>query len=671
MMKRILISMLVLLGFAVDSWAQYVVVVSNPNAAGEVRVGKSLDLGAFAAGSNLIDDAESGGTVYFEFAPYSGYQFTGITYPEGLSSENVTNISGNLYSFTMPEDAVMLQFFINFEKIPEVVTGVNINEENFPDAKFRAWLLSQSYGKDAVITDAEMKGITKIMARGCGIKNLTGIQFFTELTELDVSNLEGTHPKEQWNSISTIDLSGNTKLRVLWADNNKIASINLSSCSDLRNLGINNNLLTALDVSQNAALTMLSCENNQLKAINVTNNQNIGVLSCKGNQLKALDLSKNLLLEQLYCENNQLAAIDVTNHSKLMLFNCNDNQLTTLDVTGCPELYQLYCYNNQISGQAMTTLVNSLRQSGGYTVVIDQDNESEQNEITKDQFAVAKAKGWSVEVKIGDDFFPFNRDEHDYVDLGLTSGTLWATCNVGAYRPQDIGLYFAWGDTTGYGTDVSDGYLFNWENYKWGEVISDNTYFTKYCSDSSRGKDGFTDDKVELDPEDDAASVNWGKQWRTPTYEQLTELKEECTWTPMTIGDINGYEVTGPNDNSIFLPETGWRIDELLNEGGAYWSRSTDPKNAGGAYYLGWDQWGSYMFGGRLDGQCIRPVFVNISGDANSDGEVNVADIVEIINYLDGSPSSRFNEKNADANGIDGVTIEDINAIVNIILGVE
>ena len=196
----------------------------------------------------------------------------------------------------------------------------------------------------------------------------------------------------------------------------------------------------------------------------------------------------------------------------------------------------------------------------------------------------------------------------EFVDLGLLSGTLWATCNVGASNPHDTGLFFAWGDTEGHGSDPSDGYLFSWENYKWAEVAGQDTWFTKYCTDSSRGKDGFTDGKDELDPEDDAAYVNWGSQWRMPSKQQLDELKEQCTWTQTTLQEVNGYEVTGPNGNTIFLPTTSWRIDDMLLDGGAYWSRTTNPEDDGGAYYLGWDDWGWYEYGGRLDGQCVRPV---------------------------------------------------------------
>ena len=216
---------------------------------------------------------------------------------------------------------------------------------------------------------------------------------------------------------------------------------------------------------------------------------------------------------------------------------------------------------------------------------------------------------------------PSQNTTHEAVDLGLTSGTLWATTNVGADNPQDIGLFFAWGDTEGHGSDPADGYMFSWENYKWGEVSGYDTFFTKYCSDSSRGKDGFTDGKFELDPEDDVAYVNWGNEWRMPSKQQLDELLNECTWTLATIGDMTGYEVEGPNGNSIFLPTTGWRIDDMLLEGGAYWSRSGTPDDVGGAFYLGWDEWGFYEFGGRCDGQCVRPVafrYIELADNENN-----------------------------------------------------
>ena len=136
-------------------------------------------------------------------------------------------------------------------------------------------------------------------------------------------------------------------------------------------------------------------------------------------------------------------------------------------------------------------------------------------------------------------------DGHEYVDLGLPSGTLWATCNVGADTPEGYGDYFAWGETA-----PKESYT--WQTYRWC-----NGYFntmTKYCTSSDYGS---IDDKTELDPEDDAAYVNWGSSWRIPTTEQQQELRNECTWTWTERNGVSGKLVTGPNGNTIFLPAAG------------------------------------------------------------------------------------------------------------------
>ena len=173
-------------------------------------------------------------------------------------------------------------------------------------------------------------------------------------------------------------------------------------------------------------------------------------------------------------------------------------------------------------------------------------------------------------------------DTHEYVDLGLPSGTLWATCNVGANSPEEYGDYFAWGET-------EPKNYFDWSTYKW--CNGSDTTLTKYCSISSSGYNGFVDNKTELDPEDDAAYVNWGGNWRMPTYDQFNELKSECTWTWTTQNGVNGRQVTGPNGNSLFLPaagygDDGWLFDARLR--GDYWSRtlgSSTPSSANSVYF--------------------------------------------------------------------------------------
>ncbi len=197
----------------------------------------------------------------------------------------------------------------------------------------------------------------------------------------------------------------------------------------------------------------------------------------------------------------------------------------------------------------------------------------------------------------------------DYVDLGLPSGTLWATCNVGASSSEDYGYYFAWGETEPY--DQNGGKTtFNWRTYKWCNGA--NSTLTKYCTSSSYGNDGFTDGKTELDVDDDAAYVNWGPAWRMPSLEQLNELRTNCTWTWTTMNNVNGYEVKGENGNSIFLPAAGVRYDSSLNYAGSfgeYWSRSlgeSGPYDAWGLYFD--PSYISTSSGRRYYGFSVRPV---------------------------------------------------------------
>ena len=150
-----------------------------------------------------------------------------------------------------------------------------------------------------------------------------------------------------------------------------------------------------------------------------------------------------------------------------------------------------------------------------------------------------------------------------YVDLGLPSGTLWATCNVGANAPEEYGDYFAWGETQP--KDVYD-----WSTYQYcnGSI---NT-LTKYCSGPGWG---FTDNLTTLLPEDDAATANWGSDWRMPTKEEWQELLDNTTviWTQQN--GVNGRLFTASNGNSLFLPAAGYRHIRTLNLAGSkgcYWS---------------------------------------------------------------------------------------------------
>ena len=184
------------------------------------------------------------------------------------------------------------------------------------------------------------------------------------------------------------------------------------------------------------------------------------------------------------------------------------------------------------------------------------------------------------------------------IDLGLS--VKWASWNVGASKPEEYGDYFAWGET-----ETKSYYL--WSTYKWCNGSYDT--LTKYNTDSSYGT---VDNKTVLDPEDDAAHVNWGGSWRMPTDGEWEELKALCTWTWTTQNGVNGRNVTGPNGNSIFLPAAGFRYDSYLYDagsGGGYLSSSLYtgyPFYAWYIYFLSGDVGRYYI--NRYFGFSVRPV---------------------------------------------------------------
>lgn len=160
---------------------------------------------------------------------------------------------------------------------------------------------------------------------------------------------------------------------------------------------------------------------------------------------------------------------------------------------------------------------------------------------------------------------------YNYVDLGLPSGTLWAVCNVGADTPEGYGDYFAWGET-------QPKNYYDWPTYQFCRGAS-NTLI-KYCNNSGYGYNSFTDDLTILLPEDDAATTNWGMNWRMPTVGDWQELLKYTTsiWTQQNGVKGRLFTATNGSGNSVFLPAAGY--GDCTNLGynattvGRYWSNS-------------------------------------------------------------------------------------------------
>ena len=180
----------------------------------------------------------------------------------------------------------------------------------------------------------------------------------------------------------------------------------------------------------------------------------------------------------------------------------------------------------------------------------------------------------------------------DAIDLGLS--VKWASCNVGADSPEEYGDYFAWGETD----TKSDYYQSNSATY--------------WLSIRELKSNGIIESNGNLTPAYDAATVNLGSDWRIPTKAEQDELRTECDWEWTKMNGVNGYKVTGPNGNSIFLPAAGYRSSTSLCDAGTYgyyWSATHPSDVTGCAYYL-------YFYSGyyKLEshaiykGRTVRPV---------------------------------------------------------------
>lgn len=179
----------------------------------------------------------------------------------------------------------------------------------------------------------------------------------------------------------------------------------------------------------------------------------------------------------------------------------------------------------------------------------------------------------------------FNVDEHKAVDLGLS--VKWATCNVGANAPQDYGSLFAWGEVTSKASYTETNYQY-YSQYQY-DYIGTNICGTNH----------------------DVARKNWGTTWRLPTRSEVSELTIRCTWNADKVGGVNGYRVTGPNGNSIFLPSAGYQDGTERKEvgtGGYYWTGTLNRDMPSSAYNLNFRGYDADWSASRAYGFTIRPV---------------------------------------------------------------
>ena len=213
--------------------------------------------------------------------------------------------------------------------------------------------------------------------------------------------------------------------------------------------------------------------------------------------------------------------------------------------------YSTYSYPT-IDSSTSSTIIKSGSGTGSYTIELNSLSQGikyyvRAYAINSQGISYGEQKSFTTLTRFENGF--------EFVDLGLS--VKWATMNIGANTPYDYGDYFAWGETTPKDT-------YDWSTYKLGNNRYDLTKYDTYF-----WGDGLT----TLERKDDAAYVNWEGNWRMPDDTEFTELKEKCNW----VWTGTGYQITGPNGNSIYIPAAGYKRNDKITDVGSYgyyWSRS-------------------------------------------------------------------------------------------------
>ena len=221
--------------------------------------------------------------------------------------------------------------------------GVEIDETNFPDEKFREYVKTKfDKDNDDILSADEIAEAKEISVEGNPITSFKGIEYFTALTCLECSrtkltSLDTSHNKKlgylRCNYIpdlTTLNVSQNTELKVLYCNDNALADLNLTNNSALETLECGDNELTTLDLSKNTELKYFGCFNSKLSSLDLTNNTNLEELHFAGNNVSTLDVSKNTNLKQLRVFSNKLISLDTSKNNTLQVLEVQDNPLTSM-----------------------------------------------------------------------------------------------------------------------------------------------------------------------------------------------------------------------------------------------------------------------------------------------------------------------------------------------------
>ena len=269
--------------------------------------------------------------------------------------------------------------------------------------------------ENGILSQDERMAVKNMDVRGYAVYGLKGIEYFTELRELDCTNrpigslnLSKNTKLEQLrcknSGLTQLDLSHNPEIAVLDCSNNNLGNLDLSNNKKLENLNCSYDELNELDVKENKALRELICIGNHLKEldVDVAHKKNLATLKCSSNKLESLIVGENKLLKDLRCDQNQLSQLDLSNLERLETLFCSDNKLTILNVSNSPVLNNLWYTNNQLTSlnlEQSPLLSPSNTSAWGnnnvYTVTLTPDRTFNLSTLSGGAFDVSKASGWN------------------------------------------------------------------------------------------------------------------------------------------------------------------------------------------------------------------------------------------------------------------------------------
>lgn len=310
---------------------------------------------------------------------------------------------------------------------------------SIPDPNFKKALLANrliNKNKDTEISYGEAReyrlGIDIISSTTTKIKNLTGIEAFTNLTSLRIYN----------HDIENLNLSFNTKLTRLDCGMNKLTSLDLSNNADLVILRCANNKIKSLDLTKNVSLTSVECEKNELSSLKVNNSEFLDKLICDRNRLTELDVSNNLHLRILVCHKNQITSLDVSKNSNLTQLECYNNLLTVLNVANGN--------NTSMRMNAITNQLTCIQVDQGFTptdIWFKDEHASFNTNCNYPTLSIVENSTYKNEVKVNnpieDRLFINSNSKVNKVEIYNTNGQVVKILVRGVTNVSDlpIGLY--------------------------------------------------------------------------------------------------------------------------------------------------------------------------------------------------------------------------------------